>query len=32
VSGESVFVPASSPSVRATSTAGATVFRAVPGL
>ena len=32
VSGESVFVPASSPSVRASSGSGATVFRAVPGL
>ena len=32
VSGESVFVPASAPSVRASSASGATVFRAVPGL
>lgn len=32
VSGQSVFVPASSPSVRATSAGGATVFRAVPGI
>jgi mannose-6-phosphate isomerase len=32
VSGESVFVPASAPSVLASSVSGATVFRAVPGL